>query len=290
MSRFSHPKNMCHILLLNTLSGDSMQLSITILPGDRRMDFAADYLAKKGGTFCSSWSQIPESGYIVGGIPFTRDGRTVNTSIPEPLAIQSLLGMLTPNHILVGGNLPESVTTACTHHGIKYYDVMTSGDFVQKNARLTAEGLLIPLLSHTAFSIYDCKTLLIGYGRCGREIADILRFFVSELYVCDIGRSERKAAKASHFHVITGNELQDRKHRVHQVNTIINTAPTNPFPARTWGTFPEDCVILNVASSPLSVPFPLSEQVIPCPGIPGSYAPKTAGTIYAKEICNHFKV
>ena len=123
-----------------------MQLPITILPGDRRMDFAADYLAKKGGTFCSSWSQIPESGYIVGGIPFTRDGRTVNTSIPEPLAIQSLLGMLTPNHILVGGNLPESVTTACTHHGIKYYDVMTSGDFVQKNARLTAEGLLIPLI------------------------------------------------------------------------------------------------------------------------------------------------
>lgn len=129
-----------------------MQRPITLLPGDKRMDYAADYMAKKGGSSCTSWNQIPDSGYVIGGMPFTRDGKMVNTSIPEPLSIRSLLGMLTPSHILVGGNLPEPVITYCIHHRIKYYDVMTSDDFVQKNARLTAEGLLIPLLSHTTFS------------------------------------------------------------------------------------------------------------------------------------------
>lgn len=267
-----------------------MQRPITLLPGDKRMDYAADYMAKKGGSSCTSWNQIPDSGYVIGGMPFTRDGKMVNTSIPEPLSIRSLLGMLTPSHILVGGNLPEPVITYCIHHGIKYYDVMTSDDFVQKNARLTAEGLLIPLLSHTTFSIYDCKTLLIGYGRCGKEIADILRFFVRELYIYDTSQPAVKSAKAKHFSVISANELMDRNHNVHQINTIINTAPVNPFNDRIWRSFPEDCVILNIASFPLSIPFPLSEQVIPCPGIPGSYAPKTAGSIFAKEICNHFQL
>lgn len=267
-----------------------MQLPITILPGDKRMEYTAESLEKRGGKMCSSLAGIPDSGYVVCGIPFTKDGVMVNITTPDPPSIRCFLGMLTSRHILIGGNLPKDVVTYCTNHGIKYYDVTASPSFVSKNARLTAEGLLIPLLSHTSFSICDCKTLLIGYGNCGREIADILQLFTEELYIYDINSYTMKAAKSKHLKTISEQEIQNLSPKLRHINTIINTSPVNPFHTRIWGSFPEDCTVFNIASFSLNVPLPISEQIINCPGIPGKYAPKTAGNIIAKEICEHFKL
>ncbi len=267
-----------------------MQLPISILPGDTRMEYIAEVMAKKGGTVCSSWSDIPESGYLICGIPFTRDGKMVNTSMPDPISIRSFLGMLSGSHIIIGGNLSKNVISYCTYHGIKYYDVMTSPAFVRKNARLTAEGLLIPLLSNTTFSICDCRVLLAGYGNCGKEIADILKLFTNEIYIYDTNPAAVKAARSSHFKTVSEKELRDRNHSVHQINIIINTSPVNPFHSQVWESFSGSCTVFNIASFALKLPRPLSERVFDCPGIPGKYAPKTAGHIIAKEICNHFKL
>ena len=84
-----------------------MQLPISILPGDARMEYTAEAMAKKGGIICSSWSEIPASGYVICGIPFTKDGKMVNTSMPDSISIRSFLGMLTSSHIIIGGNLPK---------------------------------------------------------------------------------------------------------------------------------------------------------------------------------------
>lgn len=267
-----------------------MQLPISILPGDTRMEYTAEAMAKKGGSICSSWSEIPASGYLICGIPFTKDGKMVNTTMPDSISIRSFLGMLTSSHIIIGGNLPKGVISYCTYHGMKYYDVMSSASFVVQNARLTAEGLLIPLLSKTSFSICDCRVLLTGYGNCGREIADILQLFTNEIYIYDTDPSAVKTARSNHFKTVCEKELRDRNHRIHQVNTIINTSPVNPFHNQIWESFPDRCMIFNIGSFSLKLPFPLSDRVIDCPGIPGKYAPKTAGNIIAKQICSHFKL
>lgn len=266
-----------------------MQTPITILPGDRRMDFVAENMAKKGARLCTSMAEIPDSGYLICGVPFTKDKKTVNITMGAPITIDSFLGMLTDSHILVGGSLPESVVTHCTRHGIKYYDVMTSQKLVSQNARLTAEGLLIPLLSHTSFSICECRTLLVGYGRCGREIADILHLFTDDICIYETNPDALRAAKAEHFKTISESEIPRLFHSTPHINTIINTAPVNPFEARIWSSLPEDCTVFNIASFRLTLPFPLSEQVVDCPGIPGKYAPKTAGNLIARDICDHFK-
>lgn len=267
-----------------------MQLPISIMPCDKRMEYAARSMERKGGKLCRSLEEIPENGYLICGLPFTRDGKTVNISIADPPTIPCFLGMLTSSHILIGGNLPESVVSYCTWQGIKYYDIMTSADFVTKNARLTAEGLLIPLLTHTSFSICDCRVLLAGYGNCGREIADILRLFTNEIYIYDKEPGALKSARSKHFTAVSKKDIQNPSHKVHQINTIINTSPVNPFDDRTWESFPADCKIFNIASSALKLPFPASKRLLSCPGIPGKYAPKTAGNMIAKDICEHFKL
>lgn len=267
-----------------------MQLPISILPCDGRMEYVAGSMKRKGGKLCSSLEEIPKNGYLICGLPFTKDGKTVNTSIAEPPTIPCFLGMLTSSHILVGGNLPDSVLSYCTQQGIQYYDIMTSADFVTKNARLTAEGLLIPLLTHTSFSICDCRVLLVGYGKCGREIADILRIFTNEIYIYDKDPAALRSAKSKHFTAVSEKDIQNPFHGLHQINTIINTSPVNPFDNRTWESFPADCKIFNIASCVLKLPSSVSERLLSCPGIPGKYAPKTAGNMIAKDICEHFKL
>lgn len=267
-----------------------MQLPISILPADERMEYLSRYMEKKGGKLCSSYAEIADSGYVICGIPFTKDKIFLNTCVDPAIRLDNFLGILNPSHILIGGNLPREVIHYCTSHSIKYYDVLASQDLAEKNARLTAEGLLISLLSKTSFSICSFRTLITGYGKCGKEIADILHLFTDEIYIYDNNQIALKAAKTKHFKAVSLKEIQDRHHPVHQINTLINTAPANPFCANLWRTFSESCTIFNIASVPLQLPMPLSEKVVSCPGIPGKYAPKTAGTLIAKEICRHFHI
>lgn len=267
-----------------------MHPSISILPVDERMEYVSIYMGKKGGKLCSSYADIDNSGYVICGIPFTKDKFFLNTSLKPSIRLDSFLGMLNSSHIIIGGNLPKEVMHYCTVHGIKYYDVLGSEDLSRKNARLTAEGLLISLLEKTSFSISDFRTLITGYGKCGSEIADVLNIFTDEIYIYDTNPSTLKSAKTKHYQIITPKELYDKHHPVHQINTLINTVPSNPFNDNIWRSFPENCTIFNIASTALHPPAHFSESVISCPGIPGKYAPKTAGTLIAKEICRHFNL
>ncbi len=265
-----------------------MQPSISVLPGDERMEYVCAELGKKGAQRCSSWEEIADSGLILCGIPFTKDQQFMNTSLKPTLHIDSFLGLLTSSHILVGGALPETVTQWCTDHSIKYYDVLTAPGLAEKNAKLTAEGLLVHLFAQTPFSAGDFRTLIIGYGRCGREIAAILHNFTEEIYIYDTDPAALKAARSHHFKIIPDKSVFQEHPGLKEINTLINTVPGQPLGDELWHCFPEYCIVFQVASGPLALPLPLSEHLVNCPGIPGKYAPKTAGRLIANEICHHF--
>ncbi len=265
-----------------------MHPDICILPGDQRMVYLYDYLRYKGGIHCHSLSDITDSGLVVCPTPFTKDGIHINTSLtPAPL-FSELLSRLTPSHTLVGGGLPNDVTFFCKKNNIPYYDFLSSTDVAKKNATLTAEGLLLALLSKTPESICEATPLIIGYGKCGTEIARILQKFTEEIYVYDIDAKAMNLAFSHGFKTITHQEIQSKQVITRRINTIINTAPKNPFSAKTWQCFDESSYVFQVASGDLTLPSPLQEHYIACPGIPGKYAPKTAGIQMAKELCRHF--
>lgn len=116
---------------------------------------------------------FPEEGVVLTGIPFTKNGKSLFTTLLPFFTIDSFIKKLTPDHIIIGGNFPAAVTDYCAMHDIPCYDVLQSPSFGRLNTRLTAEGLLAQVMSKTPFSVLESKILLIGYGRCGKEIARI---------------------------------------------------------------------------------------------------------------------
>ena len=149
-----------------------MSVNITILPSDARTDYARHCLASYGAKFLDSWGIFQKK--ELSSPEFHLQKRKIsfyNTS--SFFTIDSFIKKLTPDHIIIGGNFPAAVTDYCTMHDIPCYDVLQSPSFGRLNTRLTAEGLLAQVMSKTPFSVLESKILLIGYGRCGKEIARI---------------------------------------------------------------------------------------------------------------------
>ncbi len=252
----------------------------SILPADSRMNYLTQHPVFSSANLCHSWNDIPKEGYLVCATPFTKDGITVNTTL-STCKITKFLSFLTSQHIIIGGGFPAEVTGYFQEKNIRYYDVLTSPNFAQKNAKLTAEGLLISLFSHTDISVRDFVPLIIGYGKCGKEIADVLRYFTSEIYIYDICQDALYDAKKHNLNILSMESSS-------QINIIINTSPKNPFSSSQWSYFYNCDALFQVASGTLKLPSTFPGKQISCPGIPGKYAPKTAAICMAQEICNHF--
>ncbi|MGN1206186.1 MAG: hypothetical protein ACI4SQ_04270 [Eubacterium sp.] len=267
-----------------------MSVNITILPSDLRADYACRYLASYGAKFLDSWENFPDQGILVTGIPFTKNGTSLFTSLLPFFTIDAFLNKLTPDHILVGGNFPQHVTRYCKEHDIMYYDLLQSPSFGRLNTRLTAEGLLAQVMSKTPFSILEAKILLIGYGRCGKEIARIFSNYSKKIVVTEKNSKSVSCALANGFKCFTPEKIRNNKPLLSQTNIIINTAPDVPIAASFFTYIPSDCYVFQVASGPLLLPETFHGILINCPGIPGKYAPKTAGSKLAAEICKYFNL
>ena len=83
-----------------------MSANITALPSDARTDYACHCLMPYGAHLLESWENFPDNGIILTGIPFTKNGKSLYTSLLPFLTIDCFLKKLTPNHILIGGNFP----------------------------------------------------------------------------------------------------------------------------------------------------------------------------------------
>lgn len=264
-----------------------MSVNITILPSDARTDYARHCLASYGAKFLDSWGNFPEEGVVLTGIPFTKNGKSLFTTLLPFFTIDSFIKKLTPDHIIIGGNFPAAVTDYCAMHDIPCYDVLQSPSFGRLNTRLTAEGLLAQVMSKTPFSVLESKILLIGYGRCGKEIARIFSNYSKKIVITEKNQKSVSAAPANGFKCFSPDKIRGNKSLLAQTNIIINTAPDVPIASSFFTYIPSDCYVFQVASGPLLLPETFHGILINCPGIPGKYAPKTAGSKLAAEICKY---
>ena len=206
-----------------------MSVNITILPSDARTDYARHCLASYGAKFLDSWGNFPEEGVVLTGIPFTKNGKSLFTTLLPFFTIDSFIKKLTPDHIIIGGNFPAAVTDYCAMHDIPCYDVLQSPSFGRLNTRLTAEGLLAQVMSKTPFSVLESKILLIGYGRCGKEIARIFSNYSKKIVITEKNQKSVSAALANGFKCFSPDKIRGNKSLLAQTNIIINTAPDVPI-------------------------------------------------------------
>lgn len=162
--------------------------------------------------------------------------------------------------------------------------MMELEEIVLKNAVLTAQGVLAEVIKYVDIPLSLLEIDVIGYGRCGKEIVDLLTNITSHI---------RVVVKEDRVNTIKDkipNTVISYEEWCYTTPSmlIINTAPSKVINSEImdrWNTLP---IILDIATDPGGVDYPYARErninAVLLPSLPSKYSPRSAGIILADAI------
>lgn len=256
---------------------------ISVISGDDRQNYICDFLNQKG--FPSSIKNnfsFEENEIVICGTPFQKDN-FINCDFYSSYPYQSFLELLKPGQLLFAGSIPSHI------HFPKYcqtIDFIKDNYLVWNNAYLTAEGLIGKIICDTPFSLRKKRILVIGFGRCGMNIAHLLKALDCKVFVYD--HTENNVNRATAFGY-EGISFSDIDAIILKTDIIINTVPVHILGQKELSCINKKCYVYDISSSPFGIDKTDNVSPITCPGIPGIYCPQTAGELIAKTIISYLE-
>lgn len=186
--------------------------------------------------------------------------------------------MLAQNVVLFGWIIPNEFAH------FRRFDFNDMEEVALRNAVATAEGTIAEAISYGKINLTGSKCLVIGYGRCGREIAS--RFRAIGSYVTVAAREKYLRDDAAFHGMDVSNMLEREDYR--EYDFIINTVPARVLSRREIDKLNKESVIIDIASVPGGTDFVYCKEkgitAVHSLGLPGKYSPKTSGEILGNAI------
>ncbi len=205
-------------------------------------------------------------------IPSSRDNHTITGTNVD---ISTVIDRLSYGDLLVGYGLPKGISCDGEKGG-EVFDVGEDEDFLLENAYLTSLATLGIILTSEGRAPSDMTVGIVGYGRIGKCLTEILLYLGASVIVytsrsntrMDLCESGVKATLSCEDAELDGLDI------------LINTAPAVIFDASKTA-FPEKLRIIDLASG---LNFPNVEGVEKYPSIPAKMFPVTAGIAWGRAI------
>ncbi len=268
-----------------------------ILGGDERSLYLGEYLEKQNYVVCyyafsdtncfsSLVEAINEAKVIILPLPFTKDRLTLNAPLfEEKVEIKDILTLITSNHTIFGGQLPESFKEALREKDITFYDYFLLDELAIYNAIPTAEGVVEILIKNLPITVHSMKCAVLGYGKVGKVLAETLKNLGADVTI--FARKEKDLADAftKLYKTATFNDLKEKEFNF---DALINTVPEKVLSHEEMKNLNQECLFIEIASSPFGIDFQAAKEyafdVIKANSLPGKVAPKTAGEIIGRSI------
>ncbi len=212
---------------------------------------------------------------IVGGIPMEKKG-IVN--------LRELSRHIRKHHKIFGGVIPEGFRQECSERGIACYDFMKDEGIAIFNAVATAEGAVLEAMIHKQTNIHHSRTLVLGYGRCGKVLGEKLKGLSAHVTVCGSNAAELAMAEAFGMDVLPLKELEGK---IGEFEYIYNTIPALVIEGEVLKKVGKDALIIDIASGRGGVDYEEAQErrvnAVHCLGLPGKYA----GEISARRLSEY---
>lgn len=214
-------------------------------------------------------------------VPPLGDGELLNTPCSEKkISIPSIKPLLKENGIIFTGRdepLLRELFPRC-----EIIDYMKREELCLLNAVPTAEGAVQLALEELPVTLSGAKVLIVGCGRIGTALINILKGFGADITVAV--RNARGTAKAK----LAGVKCCCTQDIPAEYRIVFNTAPTMIFDREKLSLFDKDTLFIDLASKPGGFDFDEAAQLglhtIWALGLPGKTAPITSGEIIADTI------
>ena len=179
------------------------------------------------------------------------------------------LDMLPQTITIIGGNLdiPEL-------QNYRTIDLLKDPEYLARNAAITAHCAVTLALPRMQVTLDRCPVLILGWGRIGKCLAQLLRNMGADVTVAVRRDSDLALLKALGYRAVEYGQLSGI---LHGFRLIYNTVPAKILSEST--TYNTECVRIELASVP-----GLPGNVADGRGLPGKLAPESSGRLIAETI------
>lgn len=272
------------------------KIRILVAGGDMRQIYCAGKLSAVYDTYVTGFSagSIPEKMNLAQAVtdrnfydfailpvpPLDENGNITAPFSERKINPEEIRELLSPDAVIFAGKYNKKLSDIFSGHEI--IDYMEREDLSLKNAVPTAEGAVEIALSELPVTLNGLEVLIVGMGRIGTALAEILKGFGSDVTVAvHNAKGTAKARITGIKSVCTENMRTDYK-------LVFNTVPEMIFNAELLKRFSDDTLFIDLASKPGGIDFEsaamLGKKVIWALGIPGKTAPVTSGEFIAETV------
>ena len=281
--------------------------TIAVIGRDARQVFAADYLSQhnipvttyglcdppKFAKPCKTYQDAVKNAQILLlPLPLSRDQLQITgTDVPFSMFFACLKEETT---IFCG--LPDNIiSNQIQKHNCTVIDYAKDEIFMIRNALPTAEGAVGIAMSALRRTISGSQTLVVGYGRIGKLLADLLHSMGATVTVA--ARKETDLALARLHGCQTCLIHEDGDYSTlslsHPYHVILNTVPVRLIDEKLLRTLKPDTVLIDLASAPGGIDYDAANRIglktIIALSLPGQVTPITAGEIIGDLIISHIE-
>lgn len=253
---------------------------ITLIGGDSRFLYTASFLRKKGFSVNHIFKGGSDSGKIADTVilpvPAFKNGILNAPHCDKRVTEEQLLGLLPENATVYGGMLSDEFFHSAKEKGINPVDYYKDEQLLKENALLTARAVLV-LIGREKIPVGNGKILILGNGRCGKSLCDVLSSAGGHVTVV--------TSKESRYPFVSFDEIEKA---LDEASLIINTVPSPVLGEKELKRVNKNATLIEIASAPYGIDFRAAERlkinVIKAPALPGRFFPGEAGEAIAKSI------
>lgn len=266
-------------------------MTLGILGGDIRYKFLYEIFLQEDYTiYAYKNSYIKDSiqsldeflskiNILIAPIPFLNDNKFIN--------IDEFIKKLKFYNIkkVFAGAIEQSILKKLEENNINTIDFFKDNCVAILNAIPTAEGAIQTAMENSFKTIFNSKSLVLGYGRCGKILANMLKGIGANVDV-----SYRKKEDLSYIksYGLTPINLFKIKDKIRKYEFIFNTIPYKILNKELLNNVNKNVVIIDLASAPGGIDYNYARDInikaIYCPNLPGRVAPYTAANILKDKI------
>ena len=171
---------------------------------------------------------------------------------------------LPPNVTIIGGNL-DAFPESCPK-----IDLLQDAGYLAENAALTADCALRLLGQQLSVAFFGCPILVIGWGRIGKCLAQLLRNLGAKVTVAARKESDKGMLTALGYNAISVSEITLPPYRA-----VLNTAPAPIMDCSDY-----DGIKIDLAS----IQGLTGTDVQWARGLPGKMLPEASGLLIARSV------
>lgn len=278
---------------------------ISIIGGDLRIAKLAEMLIDEGVevyTYGLENSEIPneikckdlnetisKSDVILGPIPFSSNGKTINTPFGNKKILVEEFLKAVSGKTLIAGQFKQDMYETAKENNIKLIDMLKREDLSVLNAVSTAEGTIKIAIEETPKNLHGSNILVLGFGRIGKVLSNMLKGLGANV-ACEARKNSDLAwIKAYGYEPIPLSTLKDNLNRF---DIIINTIPYIILDKENLSNVKRDALVIDLASNPGGVDREaIKEQKIKfiwALSLPGKISPVTSAEFIKETLYNIF--